>query len=47
MPAADPFDYAEWYDLLDNIRTKVRYIYMYDHANLCNVGNNTHWTKII
>lgn len=29
-PLSDPFDYSEWGDLLDNIRDKLRYIYIYD-----------------
>lgn len=30
MDTTDPFDYTEWYNLLDKVRTKIRYIYLYD-----------------
>ena len=47
MPATASFDYSDWVTLLDKIRTKVRYIYMYDHACFAPVGDYRNWTPIV
>lgn len=45
MPVSDGFVFTDWYNLLDKIRTRVRYIYFYDHACYSDeVGNHLHWT---